>query len=1461
MSRSVVLLLVQFILLWRDCLCKEFYITISNNSKVQCSVVHCATLAQIAANSSAYLGPAANITLVLEQGHHQLDLELTVSNVGVLQITSDNLTFDAPRVSIKLAKFCNIGRLKISGVNITQSGGITVESVGQLILEHSTFLESNGTALTLINTTASIVGSYFIFNSLGTYKGSLETVTYKNKERVFEHVGGAVIVSETNVVIQNTSFKGNNAEYGGAIYVELNSQIIVIKSYFTGNKAMRRGGALYAVSGCHVTITENNYQNNRAGSFGGALGFHNSTAFINHSNFSHNKANSFGGVISIESNSTLDITGSEFYYNAAEGDYNGGVMHTSKSKVIVIRSKFMNNNHSGIIRGRDSEITIISSTFDKNIGGVVRTMRVNMHVRSSQFTRNTANESWYGGVMWLSTTNTSITNCTFNDNIAYKGGVLEVSVTNLTLTQCKFYRNYAFWGGVLNALVGSFVTTEGRNIMKNNSGYQGIVLFLQSTGLLSGIIGFINNNGSIIAHHSTVVFKRSYFFIGNSQLKTSEITIYQEGGAITGFQSNIFLDGKCIIRNNHAENGGAIYVTQSKVNILGRIKLTNNSATGSGGGIYLYQSELNCQKDSILELNGNNATRKGGGIHAISSQIKVNFNSTTQYIGSTIHFIGNKATQGGGISLEMTSSFHILRDNTQLLSISTKSLYVVHFTDNQADLGGAVYVADDTNPATCANILNRTYSTTECFLQTLALRGKSTVMLSNIEFVQNRAKISGNSLFGGLLDRCTVSPFSETYEEHILHDEYKNLIGLPQGVAYLTLVSNIHDFQQISSEPVQLHYCTSNKPDPTYQGPHINIRAGETFSITIAAIDQVNHTVEATVRSSLASSAGGLGEGQLIQKNTKNCTNLTFTVFSINEEEELIMYAEGPCKDASKSQLRLPIKISACECSTGFQRKHTNRATCECECDSALLPHITKCNPQSKTLTRELNFWITYTSRGNISGYVIHPNCPLDYCYPASANIEINLGIQGGANAQCEYDRSGKLCGTCKPGLSLSLSSPRCLPCSRYWPIVFVVIVLAALLLGIVLVALLLILNLTVAAGTLNGLIFYANIVNANSNIYFPYGQPKFITIFIAWLNLDLGIDVCFFDGLDAYWKSWLQIAFPAYLVFLVFAVITMSKWSTKFSQFIGKRNPVATLATLILLSYAKFLHIIIAALSFTILHYPDGSREVVWLPDATISYFAGKHSALFIAALFILIICTAYTILIFSWQWLVYLQNKRYFRWLLRQKLSLFIEPYHIPYTPQHRYWTGLLLVVRIVLYLTSAVNVSGDPSISLLATGIVVSFLLFLKGYFGNIYRNWLIGSLEVGCYLNIVLLSFITLFLLNNDGHLLAATYISGLITLALTLLVLAYHIFTEMISKARLWHGVEGRLIHRHCDTNDKANLELTSTQSLLTSTIVDAPPRGGSVYNEYREELLEPTQTETGNAFFTKSKSYKFDSNN
>ena len=83
---------------------------------------------------------------------------------------------------------------------------------------------------------------------------------------------------------------------------------------------------------------------------------------------------------------------------------------------------------------------------------------------------------------------------------------------------------------------------------------------------------------------------------------------------------------------------------------------------------------------------------------------------------------------------------------------------------------------------------------------------------------------------------------------------------------------------------------------------------------------------------------------------------------------------------------------------------------------------------------------------------------------------------------------------------------------------------------GIALVFLLLIFKLTVAAGTINGLIFYANVVAVNRSIFFPPNETNILTVFIAWLNLDLGIETCFFDGMDDYVKTWLQFVFPLYV-------------------------------------------------------------------------------------------------------------------------------------------------------------------------------------------------------------------------------------------------------------------------------------------------------------------------------------------
>ena len=137
--------------------------------------------------------------------------------------------------------------------------------------------------------------------------------------------------------------------------------------------------------------------------------------------------------------------------------------------------------------------------------------------------------------------------------------------------------------------------------------------------------------------------------------------------------------------------------------------------------------------------------------------------------------------------------------------------------------------------------------------------------------------------------------------------------------------------------------------------------------------------------------------------------------------------------------------------------------------------------------------------------------------------------------------------------------------------------------------------NLTVSTGTLNGIIFYANIVRANHAVFFPLGKSGFsslLSVFIAWLNLDLGVEVCLFRGMDAYIRTWLQFLFPIYIWVLVGFMICSSRYSTTIARLSGS-NTVSVLATLdlFLLSYAKLLQTIIAAVSFTTLTDRHGNN------------------------------------------------------------------------------------------------------------------------------------------------------------------------------------------------------------------------------------------------------------------------------
>ena len=84
---------------------------------------------------------------------------------------------------------------------------------------------------------------------------------------------------------------------------------------------------------------------------------------------------------------------------------------------------------------------------------------------------------------------------------------------------------------------------------------------------------------------------------------------------------------------------------------------------------------------------------------------------------------------------------------------------------------------------------------------------------------------------------------------------------------------------------------------------------------------------------------------------------------------------------------------------------------------------------------------------------------------------------------------------------------------------------------------------------------------------------------------------------------------------------------------------------------------------------------------------------------------------LLFIWQWLVGTSRWMLFKWTTNTKLNVFIATYHAPCNSKHCYWTGLLLLVRVVLYVTTSVTESDSPQVLLLMTVILVGGLFLLS------------------------------------------------------------------------------------------------------------------------------------------------------
>ena len=1331
----------------------SYYISSSTSNRWCLDSNYCRTLSEITTILPIANVSDANISLILLPGYHRLASNLTLS--GLTHFSMRSIDCQLPPV-INCIASSNLMLYSIISIDIyciTFHGCLEnkMMSINEIIIRYSTFSATNmltsiqyGHAIVVTSSTVTIKNSKFI--SFQTSPGELN--------------GGAIHCSLCTILISNSVFKLNNARKGGAVYC-LDSKILIKNSTFVNNSA-QEGGALYVLQSNNTTATTN----------------------------------------SMFDNSTLSNTGFNFIKKSVSNMLTKSVVHIGDAGTINDYVLFLNR---------------CSFVFNKaDIGGVFRVNSLNVLINDSNFKSNEAHTR--GGVGYCFHSTIIINNSEFFHNKAgQKAGVFDFNLlTNATINSCKFYGNVAqsiggslylhhnskalFTGIIIfeqnsakhSAVINAYesdISFNGHVVITNNSGS---ISTAHSTGILAGSLTFIDNEGSLYFFDSEFTINGSLTFTKHNRNMKQEGDYTLEGGCLTIFISRVVISGTTTLNDSTATNGGGVLSISSTIILSnnGKLYVINNTATDTGGGIYLYHTKLYVQ--GTVYISGNRAKAFGGGVHCISSTIVLIVNVNTTFI----KLENNIANAGGGICLEASSKVYIKQ-----LSSKRSSTKPIQYIRNTAIYGGAIFVADNTTSGTCASSRVQSVtaaSTSECFIQILRLLGASgdyPHIGDYFFFESNHANSSGAKLFGGLLDRCTVNAFGKNLQ-------YTNIRNSVDMIVNDT-----------SSEPVRVCSCKSSSSifelncddHPLYR----QVIKGRNFTVSIAAVDQVNHVLKATIHGSLSSRRGHLGDRQQVQHAGATCTDLNFSIFSPLEYpniDELILYAKGPCHDLGISSLKVNIEFIPCQCPKGFEPALQIKDRCVCTCHhvlKAIFPFIkdSDCDSENLLFTRNKDFWINIINQTSLI-FLTYEHCPSDYCHPSTSPVYIDFNAPNGADVQCAQKHSGLLCGSCQSNLTLSLGSSHCIECPHIWPVVTVAIIFGMLLAGLALVALILVLNLTVAMGTFNGVIFYANVIAVNKQLFMPFENSNFHSVVISWLNLDIGLDVCFFKGMNAYAKAWLQLTFPVYMVVIVVAVITISHHSRKFANLISQKNPVATLATLILLSYAKLLYSIIEVFSYAVLRYTpldegDSFMKKVWLRDGSVAYFKGIHIPLFIVAILIVIVGFIYTFLLLSWQWLVRFSDKAIFCWVKSTKLSSFIDAYHAPYTARNRYWTGLLLLARAILYLIAAINVSGEPSVNLLAILLVIGCILLLHAWSGiSIYKKWLLNIFEFATYFNILAFTAVKFYVQEVGGNHTAVAYISISAQLVIFLCLLLHHAMLEchVLDKIKLtkWYMIHARL---------------------------------------------------------------------
>ena len=958
-----------------------------------------------------------------------------------------------------------------------------------------------------------------------------------------------------------------------------------------------------------------------------------------------------------------------------------------------------------------------------------------------------------------------------------------------------------------------------------------------------------NQTKSSVSH---VVVNISNSFIANNNAGIVGAGVYIQLHEDVNFQTMATVEfSKCVFDNSnhisdHSRGGTAVNLInfhipgfdlhrlpQYNISFIS-CNFTRNSGRAAlsdsvgSGALYVEENARMILKDCLFE--DNNCT----GITAVHSNIVLEGNITLS---------NNHAYNGGGMVMCANS---ILFLNLSIdINVTIKNCHADNF-------GGGIYAEFE-----CSQAIP------PCFFQT---SNSTNVTKSLIHLYNNTATRAGTAIYGGAVDFCyPFGPYNKTQ----MSKYFDKLIDIQPAKE--------NNLSNVSSNPINVCFCTNNIPvcHDTWRQSDEHVFPGGLLSVSVVVVGQRNGTVPGLVEAVVVDGEKRVRiEGQAYRFiNTTNCTTVNYTILTDNGSLPLdirvnFSIGNSDFKNAViDTRIISMLKVTIARCPFGFSVSPVSH---KCDCSSWVSGLRATCNITMKSIYRSVNssWWIGELQTGNMSAAIYSTFCPFDYCVRKGVHLQINeIDF---ADSQCANHRTGILCGACKGNWSKVLGSNSCKLCHSPHSILRMLglIVLFALL-GIVFVFLVGILDITVSEGTLNAIIFYMNVVRVNTSIFFDSAKgegrvSRVLEVFVAWMNLDLGIETCFYDGMGTIGKTALQIVFPVYLCVLSGLIIFFSRKSSTVTNIFGK-NVVKILATVIFHLYAKILRMVIDILRQSkvdvegnisdtpyVLHREVGkSVFYTWTVDGTIPYLHHKrHMILFIFAVAVIAVTLPYTLALLFIQCLRRWSNMKVLFWV--NKLKPFFDAYTGPYKDKYHFWTGFLLVVRIALFIAIAQNTSKGEALNLtlICTTTAILFVMIRPG----IYKSWVLNLIEVFTYANLTVLAAGTIYdswlKYGNDTSIIVCVGSMFLLFCG----IVVYHILKKL-SVTQRWGLMKVWLLDRKWPWMKRKQIrslilpyvdpdndeDLSSSDSELDPILHNAPPVAR--YDEYREPLIETTKTE------------------